>query len=74
MNLTERPHGSWGGTMKEELQAEMVMDFIREKCYQHTTKDSCRWCPFYHHNNGHCIFGKEESQGSEIANDWEYRI
>lgn len=72
MSLSERPNDFFGGTMKEELQAELIMDFIRRKCRQHKDRGSCRWCPFWFKDYERCVFGMSNT-GMSVADNWDTR-
>ena len=52
----ERPNGNWGGTLKEEMEANMILRLIRQKCLQHC--GNCRYCPYWCKGTGTCYFAK----------------
>ena len=59
----ERPNGNWGGTLKEEVEANMILRLIRQKCLQHRTK--CRYCPYWCKGSEECFF-KKDFNGMEL--------
>ena len=71
MSLSERPNVSWGGTLKEELEAGMILRLIQQKCLQHCT--NCRYCPYWCKNSESCFFDGKVERGLELYHFYDSR-
>lgn len=67
----ERPNGNWGGTLKEEMEAQLILKVIRQKCLQHLGK--CRYCPYWCKNSESCFFDGKVERGLELYDFYESR-
>lgn len=70
VNMSERPNGNWGGTLKEEIEVVIILKIIRDKCEQHMS--NCRYCPFWCKNSGTCLF-HYDAKGRELYDNFNIK-